>query len=90
MEKGTLREDAKQLLKMAYESRIKEMGDVTQVDLTAAAELCGLSSDGPRLTALVDFMEVAQWVEHDVFTRDVSDPLPRRVTLRGLQVIKEG
>jgi hypothetical protein len=37
MERGTLREDAKQLLKVAYESRIKEMGDVTQVDLAAGA-----------------------------------------------------
>ena len=90
MEKGTLREDAKQLLKVAYESRIKEMGDVTQVDLTAAAELCGLSPDSLRFTALVDFMEVAQWIEDDVATSDVLDPFPRMVTMRGLQVMKEG
>jgi hypothetical protein len=38
MEKGTLREDAKKLLKVAYESRITDMGDVTQVDLGAGAE----------------------------------------------------
>jgi hypothetical protein len=90
MERGTLREEAKQLLKVAYERRIKEMGDVTQVDLAAGAEPCGLSPNGPRFTTLVDFMEVARWVEADVSTRERSEPLPRRVTLRGLQVLKEG
>ena len=90
MERGTLREDAKQLLKVAYERRIKEMGDVTQVDLAAGAEPCGLSPDGLRFTALVDFMEVARWVEDGVSTREVLEHLPRRVTMRGLQVLKEG
>jgi len=90
MEKGTLREDAKKLLKVAYESRIKGMGDVTQVDLFAGAEPCGLSPDSPRFTALVDFMEVTRWVEEDVFTRDALGSHPRRVTMRGLQVMKEG
>ena len=90
MEKGTLREDAKQLLQVAYERRVKGMGDVTQVDLAAGAEPRGLSLDSSRLIALVDFMEVARWVEEDIFTRDTSGRHPRRITTRGLEVLREG
>ena len=90
MAEGTLREDSKQLLRVAYEQRVQYVGDVTQVDLTAGAEPRGLSPSSPRLAALVDFMEVAGWVEEDVFARDASGLHPRRITERGLQVLKEG
>jgi hypothetical protein len=39
---------------------------------------------------LVDFMEVARWVEEDIFTRDTSGRHPRRITTRGLEVLREG
>jgi hypothetical protein len=35
-------------------------------------------------------MEVARWVEDGVSTREVLEHFPRRVTMRGLQVLKEG
>lgn len=88
--KGTLREDSKQLLRVAYERRVQNVGDVTQVDLTVAAEDRGLSPRGLRFAALVDFMEVARWVEEDLFARHASGLHPRRITARGLQVLKEG
>lgn len=88
--KGTLREDSKQLLRVAYERRVQSVGDVTQVDLVAAAEPRGLSQHSPHFAALVDFMEVAGWVEEDLFVRDASGLHPRRITARGLQVLKEG
>lgn len=87
---GTLREDSKQLLRVAYERRVQSVGDVTQVDLTAGAEPRGLSPRSPHFAALVDFMEVARWVEEDLFTRDALGLHPRRITERGLQVLKEG
>ena len=90
MARGTLREDSKQLLRVAYEQRVRNAGDVTQVDLTAGAEPRGLSPGSPCFAALVDFMEVARWVEEDLFARDASGIHPRRITERGLQVLREG
>ena len=90
MAEGTLREDSKQLLRVAYEQRVQNVGYVTQVDLAAGAEPRSLNPQSPRFAALVDFMEVARWVEEDPFTRDASGLHPRRITERGLQVLKEG
>lgn len=90
MAEGTLREDSKQLMRVAYEQRVQNVGYVTQVDLAAGAEPRGLNPHGPRFAALVDFMEVARWVEEDPFARDASGLHPRRITERGLQVLKEG
>ena len=90
MAERTLREDSKQLLRVAYEQRVQNVGYVTQVDLTAGAEPRGLSPHSPRFAALVDFMEVARWVEEDPFARDASGLHPRRITERSLQALREG
>jgi hypothetical protein len=81
-----LREDAKRLLRAASGRR----GLVTQVDLAAGAEERGLSPVGPRLEALVDYMEVMGWAEVDVFARGVVSATTRRITARGLEVVREG
>jgi hypothetical protein len=84
-----LREDAKQLLRVAYERRVVDRTEGMQIDLSAAAEHRGLSSGSPHLMSLVDFMEVAGWIEPDPSARDaVGDPI-RRVTARGLEVMRE-
>jgi hypothetical protein len=57
-----LREDAKQLLRVANERRVVDGVDTMEVDLSAAAEHRGLEAASPHLEALVDFMEVAGWV----------------------------
>ena len=62
MEDERLREDAKQLLRVAYERQVAS-GDVgLRVDLGAAAGERGLSADSPHLFGLVDYMDVAGWV----------------------------
>ncbi len=65
MQDERLREDAKQLLRTAYERQVAS-GDVgLGVDLRAAAEERGMDHDSPYLAALVDYMEVAGWIEQD-------------------------
>ena len=87
-----MREDAKQLLRVAYERQVS-VGDVgLGVDLPAA-EHRGLGLDSTHLAALVDFMEVAGWIEPD----PGADPLERggvgmpvrRITRRGAEVLRE-
>jgi hypothetical protein len=85
-----LREDAKQLLRAAYERQVAGGGLVTQVDLAAGAEERGLSPAGPRLEALVDYMEVMGWAEVDFFARGAVSATTRRITARGLEVVREG
>jgi len=65
MQDERIREDAKQLLRVAYERQVA-VGDVgLGVDLLAAAEHRGLGHDSAHLAALVDFMEVTGWIEPD-------------------------
>jgi hypothetical protein len=74
---------------VAYERRVVDSVEGMQVDLMAAAEHRGLSSQSAHLAALVDFMEVAGWVEEDLAVRDSMGKPMRRVTPRGLQVLRE-
>jgi hypothetical protein len=88
MQDEELRKDAKQLLRVAFERRV-DGTERMQVDFSATAEHRGLNSDSPHLAALVEFMEVAGWVEPDRSTPDaVGDPI-RQVTARGLEVLRE-
>jgi hypothetical protein len=84
-----LREDAKQLLRVAYERQVAGGGRVTQVDLAAGAEERGLSPTSPRLDMLVDYMEVMGWAEADLFARGAVSATTRRITARGLEVVSE-
>ncbi len=85
-----LREDAKQLLKVAYERRVVAWGDVSvEVDLGAAAEERGLRRDSPHLAALTDYMGVAGWIEADTSARIREGDLAYRITQRGMQVLRE-
>ena len=89
MQDEHLREDAKQLLRVAYEQQVAGGGRVTQVDLAAGAEERGLSPASPRLDVLVDYMEVMGWAEVDVFARGAVSATTRRITARGLEVVRE-
>jgi hypothetical protein len=83
------REDAMQLLRMAYERRVVDEVERMQVDLASAAEHRDLDLASRHIGALVDYMEVAGWVESDPTAGDaVGDPI-RRITPRGLQVLRE-
>ena len=91
MGNARLREDARELLRAAYERQAMTWGKGgTQVDLQAGYGEHGQGPDGPRLAALVDYMEVMGWVEADPFARDAVEASARRITARGLQVIREG
>jgi hypothetical protein len=83
------REDVKQLLRVARERQVVDGVGGMEVDLSAAAEHRGLEPGSPHLEALVDFMEVAGWVETGSSRDAAGDPV-RRVTPRGLQVLNEG
>lgn len=52
-----LREDAKQLLRVAYERRVVDGVERMQVDLAAAAEHRGLNPASRHIGSLVDYME---------------------------------
>ena len=89
MQDDRLREDAKQLLRVAYEQQVRQ-GDVgLRVDLAVGAEQRGLSADSPHLTALVDYMEVAGWIEADTATRSAVGDLVYLITDRGTEVLRE-
>jgi hypothetical protein len=89
MQDERLREDAKQLLRVARERQVVDGVGGMEVDLSAAAEHRGLEPGSPHLEALVDFMEVAGWVETGSSRDAAGDPV-RRVTPRGLEVLNEG
>lgn len=86
---GGLREDAKQLLRVSYERQVAGGGRVTQVDLGAGAEDRGIYAASPRLGVLLDYMDVMGWVEADLFARDAASDTVRRITARGLAVLRE-
>jgi hypothetical protein len=93
MQDERIREDAKHLLRVAYEREVAG-GDVgLGVDLPAAAEERGVGHDSRYLAALVDFMEVAGWIEPDpgadpIGRGEVGMPV-RRITGRGAEVLRE-
>ena len=90
MQDEHLREDAKQLLRVAYEQRSAHRAEGLQVDLAEAATERGLTHGSPHLNVLVDYMEVTGWVEEDpMFGNIVSGHLVRRITARGLEVVRE-
>ncbi len=84
-----MREDAKQLLRVAYEREVAG-GDVgVDVDLGAAAEERGMRRNSPYLTTLTDYMGVAGWVEPDTAARVDADDQLYRITERGMEVLRE-
>lgn len=86
---GRLREDAKQLLRVAYEREVAR-GDVgVGVDLGAAAQERGMRRDSPHLTTLTDYLGVAGWVEPDAASRADADDRLYRITERGMEVLRE-
>ena len=90
MQDEQLREDAKQLLRVAYEQRSAHGAEGMQVDLAEAATERGLTHGSPHLNALVDYMEVTGWVEEDpMFGNIASGHHVRRITARGLEVVRE-
>ena len=90
MQDEQLREDAKQLLRVAYEQRSVRGAEGMQVDLADAAVERGLTHGSPHLGALVDYMEVMGWVEEDPVSHNiVSEHLVRSITPRGLEVLLE-
>ena len=84
-----LRDDAKQLLRVAYERRGVDRTEEMQVDLSAAAVDRGLSPSSPQLASLVDYMEVAGWVRRDPASRDVAGSPTYSISARGLEVLRE-
>ena len=84
-----MREDAKQLLRVAYEREVAG-GDVgLDVDLGVAAEERGMRRDSPYLTTLTDYMGVTGWVVPDAATRVDADDQLYRITERGMEVLRE-
>ena len=84
-----LREDAKQLLRVAYERQVAG-GDVgLGVDLGAVAEERSMSRNSPHLTTLTDYVGVAGWVEPDAAARVDAGDRVFRITERGMEVLRE-
>ena len=84
-----LREDAKQLLRVACERRVVDGVERMLLDLTAAAEHRGLAPTSPHIGARVDYMEVKGWVEREPTAGDALDDPIRRITPGALQVLRE-
>jgi hypothetical protein len=88
-----LRDDAKQLLRIAYERQVASGEVGLGVDLQAAADEQGMGYESRYLAALVDYMEVAGWIEQD----PGADPIGRgeagmpvrRITRRGTEILRE-
>ncbi len=90
MQDVQLREDAKHLLRVAYEQRAVRGGEGMRVNLAEATRHRGLTHVSPHLDGLVDYMEVTGWVEQDPMYRNVvTGHFIRRITARGLQVLRE-
>ena len=49
-----------------------------------------MNAASPRFGVLLDYMEVVGWVEADLFARDAVGDTVRRITARGLAVLREG
>jgi hypothetical protein len=90
MQGEQLREDAKELLRVAYEQRAVRGSEGMQVDLAEATRYRGMTRVNSHLDTLVDYMEVTRWVEQDPMYRNVeTDQIIRRITARGLRVLRE-
>lgn len=89
MQGERLRDDAKQLLRVARRRRMVDGVGGMEVDLHAAAEHRGLEPASLYLATLLDFMQVAGWVETSSSGGAAGGPV-RRVTARGLQILNEG
>ena len=93
MQDERLRDDAKQLLRIAYERQVASGEVGLGVDLQAAADEQGMGYESRYLAALVDYMEVAGWIEQD----PGADPIGRgeagmpvrRITRRGTEILRE-
>ena len=93
MQDERLRDDAKQLLRIAYERQVASGEVGLGVDLQAAADEQGMGYESRYLAALVDYMEVAGWIEQDpgadpIGRGEVSMPV-RRITRRGTEILRE-
>ena len=93
MQDERLRDDAKQLLRIAYERQVASGEVGLGVDLQAAADEQGMGYESRYLAALVDYMEVAGWIERDpgadpIGRGEVGMP-DRRITRRGTEVLRE-
>ena len=93
MQDEQLRDDAKQFLRIAYERQVASGEVGLGVDLRAAAEEQGMGYESRYLAALVDYMEVADWIERDpgaepIGRGKVGMPV-RRITGRGTEVLRE-
>jgi hypothetical protein len=84
-----LREDAKQLLRVAYERQVAGGTWGWVVDPGAAAQERGMSRTSPYLTTLTDYMGVAGWVEPDAAARVDAGDRVFRITERGMEVLRE-
>ncbi len=90
MQGEQLREDAKELLRGAYEQRAVRGSEGMQVDLGEMTRYRGMTHVNFHFDTLVDYMEVARWVEQDPMYRNVEpDQTIRRITARGLRVLRE-
>jgi hypothetical protein len=88
-----LRDDAKQLLRIAYERQVASGEVGLGVDLQAAADEQGMGYESRYLAALVDYMEVAGWIEQDpgadpIGRGEVGMPV-RRITRQGTEILRE-
>jgi hypothetical protein len=82
-----------QLLRIAYERQVVSGEVGLGVDLQAAADEQGMGYESRYLAALVDYMEVAGWIEQDpgadpIGRGEVGMPV-RRITDRGTEVLRE-
>jgi hypothetical protein len=85
-----LRDDAKQLLRIAYRQRAVHGSEGMQVDLAEATRYRGMTHVSPHLDMLVDYMEVTGWVQQDPMYRNVvTGSFIRQITARGLRVLRE-
>jgi hypothetical protein len=91
MQNEQLREDAKQLLRLAYEKRAVRGSEGMQVDLAEATKYRGMTHVSPHLDILMDYMEVTRWVEQEepMYRNFGTGPFVRRITARGLRVLRE-
>lgn len=90
MQGEQLREDAKELLRGAYEQRAVRGSEGMQVDLGEMTRYRGMTHVNFHFDTLVDYMEVTRWVEQDPMYRNVeTDQTIRRITARGLRVLRE-
>ena len=80
-------------MRIAYERQVVSGEVGLGVDLQAAADEQGMGYESRYLAALVDYMEVAGWIEQDpgadpIGRGEVGMPV-RHITDRGTEVLRE-